>query len=64
MGTIFMLSRRVPSWIELVGAPRFDLWAGGVGDEMAGMAGDGVGGFMGALGIQLLKRFAQLGDGG
>ena len=46
MGAIFMLSRRVPSRIELVGAPRFDLWAGGVGDAMSGMAGDGVGGFM------------------
>ena len=31
---------------------------------MVGMAGDGVGGFMDALSIQLLKRFAQLGDGG
>ena len=55
-----MLSWRVSSHIELVGAPKFDLWAGGAGAVMAGLAGDNVGGFIDALGIQLLKRSCSL----
>ena len=55
-----MLSRRVTSRIELVGAPRFDLRAGGAVAVMAGLAGDGVGGFMNTLGIQLFKRSRSL----
>ena len=55
-----MLLRRVTSQIELVGAPRFELWVGEAGAVMAGLASDGVGGFMDALGIQLMKRLRRL----
>ena len=55
-----MLLRRVPSQIELVGALRFDLWAGGEGGVMAGLSGDGFGGFMDALVIHLFKRSPRL----
>ena len=55
-----MILRLVPSCIELVGALRFYLWSGGAGDVMASMTGDGVGGFMDALGIQFLKRSRSL----
>ena len=54
-GAIFMLSR-----IELVGALRFDLWDGGEGALMAGLAGDGDGEFMDSLRIQLLKSSCSL----
>ena len=40
VGEIFMLSRRVISRIELVGAPQFDLGAGGEGDVIVGGAGE------------------------
>ena len=40
VGEIFMLSRRVISRIELVGAPQFDLRAGGEGDVIVGGAGE------------------------
>ena len=55
-----MLSWHVPSRIELIFAPRFDLWDGGAGAVMAVLAEDGVGGFMDDLGIQLLKRSHSL----
>ena len=55
-----MLLRRAPSGIELIGAMRFAVGAGGAGDLMVGGAGDSVGGYMDALGIQLLKRSRRL----
>ena len=60
MGAIFTLPRRVPSQIELLGATHFSAGAGGAGDLMVGGAGEGVGSFMDALGIQLLKRSRSL----
>ena len=60
MGEIFMLLRRVPSRIEMVGSTRFATGDGGAGYLMVGGDGDGVGGFMDALGIQLLKRSRSL----
>ena len=60
LGEIIMIFRRVPSYIELLGAPLFDLWAGGEEAVIVSMAGDGVGGFMDDLGIQFLKRSRSL----
>ena len=53
-----MLLRRVPSRIELVVAPRFDLGDGGAGAVMMSRTGDG--GIMNALGIKLLKSSRRL----
>ena len=60
VGAISMLPLRVPSWIELAGVTRFSVGDGGAGDLMVRGYGDSVGGFMYALGIQLLKRLRSL----
>ena len=60
VGAISMLLRRAPSRIELAGSTRIAVGDGGAGSLMVGGDGNGVGGSMDDLGIQLLKRSRRL----